>query len=209
MASMPTYHVSKGPFHVLDEEFGPPNFMGAYNRVLHGTDGGPALGSGAAATTLQQRTGLQVGANHLTNAQATHFANDWLATWWQGLAVADTLRLGMIEAINCAQAANSGNGLPMEFFWICVQDHIFQIYYSEGERQVTVLLLTPPPPPAFNAGPLKTPENVWVVKESDPFDAAYPTVNGTPAGLVPAPQTLGPTTSPSPGTIIKQQIWRA
>jgi len=211
MASMPIYHVSKGPFRILDQQFGgaAANFTSAYTNVLNPPAGGdPALESGDAVRTLAQRTATKVTTNQLTPGQRDHFVNDWLGTWWPNLSVPDTLRLGMLNAITSAQAANGGNGLPMEFFWVCVQDNIFQIYYSEGERQVTVLILTPPPPPAYNAGPLTSPERLWVVKRHDQFDDNYPTVNGTIPGLVSAPQTLG-STGPPPGTIIKQQIWHA
>jgi hypothetical protein len=194
---------------MLDQQFGAPNFGAAYNSVLNPpVEGGPALGHGDAAMTLQQRTVRHVG-GPLTNGQASHFVNDWLGTWWPNHAVPDTLRLGMLEAIKCAQAAKNGIGLPMEFFWVCLQDNVFQIYYSEGAQQVTVLILTPPPPPGYDAGPLAGKESLWVVKRWDVFDDNYPTVNGTPAGRVAAPQNLGFTTSPPPGTIIKQQIWHS
>jgi hypothetical protein len=206
MASMPIYQVSKGPFRILDDKFGTGNFAAAMTNVLQGADGGPALGSGAAKDTLQARTNLQVAANHVTNAQKNHFDNDWLATWWPGLAVADTLRMGMQQAIECAQAAN----LPMEFFWVCVGGQpTFQVYYAQGDRQVTVLVLTPPPPANYNAGPLVAAEDLWVVKEQDASDTQYLTVNGTLPGTVPAPTPLGPTTNPPPGQIIKQQIWHS
>lgn len=205
MASMPTYHVSKGPFRILDNKFGKGNFAHEITDVLQGADGGPKLKSGPAGATLQARTALQVAKGRVSNAQAAHFAGDWLATWWPNLAVADTLRLGMLEALKCAD----DTGLPMEFFWVCLDENLFQVYFSKGEHQVTVLILTPPPPKNYNAGPLTAPEDLWVVKEADQADNAYPTVNGTAFGIVPLPVDLGPTTGPPPGTMIKQQIWHA
>jgi hypothetical protein len=210
LGSMPTYHVSKGPFGILDAQFGSAgNFMTAYNKVLNPPGGAadPALGSGNAAMTLQQRATKKVAANELTSGQAAHFVNHWLGTWWPNLSVADTLRLGIQQAIQYAKAANGGQGLPMEFFWVCVREPLFQVYYSKGQQQVTVLVLTPSPPPNYQADPFTNPEELWVVKRWDVFDDQYPAVNGTPAGLVSDPVTLGFTTSPPPGTIIKQQIW--
>ena len=204
MASMPTYHVSKGPFHILDEQFGPPNFAQAYDGVLNQSPGGdPPLGSGNAASTLMARTQAKLGGGQLTQAQASHFLNHWLGTWWPNLSVADTLRRGIVEAITCAKNANNGQGLPMEFFWVCVQDNIFQVYFSLGAQQVTVIILTPPPPPSYNRPALSDPDDLWVVKRYDNFDDNY-------VGLGADPYiTLGNTTSPPFGTIIKQQIWHA
>jgi hypothetical protein len=110
----------------------------------------------------------------------------------------------MAEATDCARAAN----LPMEFLWVCLADDIFEIYYSQRDRQVTVLILTPPPPKRHDTGLLKDRETLWVVKEQDNDDITYPTVNGTPAGRVPAPVPL---TEEGSGAkrIIRQQVWHA
>jgi hypothetical protein len=221
MASMPTYHVSKGPFRLLDEQFGGTNFMAAYDEVLSDTESGPGLGSGGASETLDQLAVNRVTrdadpanrsapAKRLTSAQRDHFVNDWLGRWWPDLAVADTLRLGVIEAIICAKAANDGRGLPIEFYWVCIEQALFQVYFSEGEHQVTVLILTPSPPAEYDSGALTVEEDLWVVKRWDQADDDYSTVNGTPAGTVPLPTTIAErTTSGPPGKMIKRQIWRA
>jgi hypothetical protein len=204
MASMPIYHVSKGPFRLLDDKFGKGDHKATMDGVMDGTDGGPGLRSGVANATLQARTHKHVNEDKVTHAARTHFEDHWLSSWWPHLAVEDTLRLGMAEAIDCARAAN----LPMEFLWVCLADDIFEIYYSQGDRQVTVLILTPPPPPDFDTGPLKDKETLWVVKEQDADDTRYLTINGTPAGRVPAPVAL---TTGGNGTkqIIRQQVWHA
>ncbi|MET0628851.1 MAG: hypothetical protein ABW033_10375 [Acidimicrobiia bacterium] len=212
MASMPTYHVSKGPFRLLDQQFGGQDFMAAYDQVLEGTKGDPALGSGTAAETLSARAGSRVerggSPDELSSAQRDHFINDWLGRWWPDLAVADTLRLGVIEAITCAKAANDGRGLPIEFYWVCIEQSLFQVYFSQGEHQVTVLILTPSPPADYDSGPLNVGESLWVVKRWDQADDDYSTINGTPAGTVPLPTTIAErTTSGPPGKMIKRQIW--
>lgn len=207
MASMPTYHVSKGPFDILDKQFGgKASFMANYQAVRNPLKGGPA------ESMLKQRAAMKVANGELTAKQQQHFDNDWLSEgYWSGLYVSDTLRWGVLEAINCAES----KGLPMEFFWVCVEGpKIFQVYYSVGPQQVTVLVLTPSPN-LQNAGPLQQPEDLWVVKAREKSDNDYPTVNGTAAGVVPAPVSLGPITSgpAKPANvandIIRQQIWRA
>jgi hypothetical protein len=91
----------------------------------------------------------------------------------------------------------------MEFFWVCVADRVFQVYYSLGAQQVTVLILTPPPPANYPTSPLVNTETLWVVKRWDNFDDDYVTLGANPY------TTLGPTTGPPWGTIIKQQIWHS
>ena len=100
MASMPTYHVSTGPFAILNTKFGDPaTCKAAYNSVLAPPkNGGPALGAaGSAAMTLQARAAQHEGAGTLSNGAFSHFLNDWLGGWWPNHSVADTLRQGMLE----------------------------------------------------------------------------------------------------------------
>ncbi|HLM21144.1 MAG TPA: hypothetical protein VK390_06420 [Propionibacteriaceae bacterium] len=199
MGSMPTYHVSKGPFRFLDQLFANPS-SGAFDAAL------TALGGPDAKATLHAAAQARQAAQpmDLAGGDVGHFDAHWLGGWWKELAPADTLRAGIREAITHAKNIAK----PMEFFWICTQDREFQVYYCEGFHQVTVLILTPPPdPPGHSTDVLKTPELIWVVKLRDNSDLAYPAL-GTP-GLIKAPVQVAEVTSgpppPNGQPIVKQQ----
>jgi hypothetical protein len=203
VGSMPTYHVSKGPFRMLDfmfDEPGSPTFEAALDRLANPDSTNTLL------EAARQRNRLQPG--DLSDTDVKHFDEHWLDGWWGELAPADTLRAGMREAIAHAITANK----PMEFFWICVLDDEFQIYYCEGPRQVTVLVLTPPPPD-HTSGPvdlLSTPEPIWVVTRRHDYDDAYPNLGDQ--GLIDPPvhvADLSVDLAPQDGAgddIVKQQV---
>ena len=200
MGSMPTYHVSKGPFRFLDQLLGTPGapvFATAVN-TLSGSDSAATLRTAAQARQAQQPTDLTAG-------DVGHFDDHWLGGWWKELAPADTLRAGIREAIAHAQSVVK----PMEFFWICTQDREFQVYFCEGPHQVTVLVLTPPPDaPGHSTETLTKREPIWVVKLRENSDVAYPGL-GTPGLINPPAQVAQVTSGPPPplgSPIIKQQV---
>ncbi len=206
MASMPGYHVSKGPFRFLDGLFGDPSTPVGYANFTNALNALTLAGGSAEATmkaAAQARTIIDPAS--LPQAATDHFGADWLGLGhgWKKYSPADVLRHGITEAITEALRPPVK---PMEFFWVCAKDKEFQVYYSRGPNQVTVMILTPlPDPPGGGsphaAAPLTTPENIWVVKKEEAFDAAYP----SPVGLT----HLGPTTDgvlPA-AQVIKRQIY--
>lgn len=196
MASMPGYHVSKGPFAFLDQRFdgtNPANYQAAL----------AALGG-----SLQAAAAARFGAG---DQKTQHFQNDWLggANRWNALKPEETLRAGLTQAITKALQTNPPK--PMEFFWICALDRDFHVYFSDGPRQVNVFIFTPPPldpggnpnSAAFtNPATLTTPENLFVVKKRDWED-------NPPGSTYPGPiTTLVPNTPPPPASIIMREIFR-
>jgi hypothetical protein len=212
MGSKPTYHVSKGPFGFLDELFSQPPGAAfdpsAYDAAIAALSGGPDARS-TLHTAAQAR---QTATGQLTSGEVSHFDADWLSGWWKQLAPADTLLAGLREAITHAKTVQK----PLEFFWVCVQDQAFQVYYSDGPNQVTVIVLTPlPDPPGGNPHTfdlLTKAEDIWVVKKKDTFDGQYLTkvAPGTATVLGPPGWQVGTVTSGPPGIIgdliIKQRV---
>jgi hypothetical protein len=196
---MPTYHINKGSqFGYLDATLGSNNFQGAYSAALTKLQGANP------AAVLNTAANARVAPNQLTQNDFNHFVGDWLGgnNWWPQTAVPDTLRAGFVQAITRAQNANK----PIEVLWVCAVDRDFHVYYCDGPRQVTVLVFTPHPGQHTNL-PLNRPENIWVVKLRDPFDARYPSL-GTG---IPAPQVVATVQSgPQQGQdIIQQQLFYA
>ena len=166
-------------------------------QTLAGDDAGDTLRQAAEARAANDP-------DRLSNDDVEHFEADWLHTWWQQHAPADTLRAGLREAIKHADAVQK----PMEFLWICVADDTFQVYFSESPAQVTVMILTPPPTEHTDEY-LTEPEPIWVVKLCDDYDDAYPILGGP--DLISPPETVGEVgpglarRRPNP-RIIKQQV---
>lgn len=196
MASMPGYHVSKGPFGFLDGMF----------------DGSDATKYADAIAKLQGS--LQTAAEDRWtpgDPRVQHFKTDWLGTGnnWGQLKPEDTLRQGLIRAITKAKATTPPK--PMEFFWVCALDHDFHIYYCDGPHHVTVIVFTPPPldvggnphitvDPSALTAPTDPP--LFVVKKKD-------WENTGPGQQYPsAVTTLVPQTSPPVAEIIERQIMR-
>jgi hypothetical protein len=202
MASMPTYHVAKGPFRYLDELFDDPGSE-EFARAL------AALSGDDAGDTLRQAASTRSGADtdQLSDDDVEHFGADWLYAWWQEHAPADTLRAGLREAILHADRVKK----PMEFLWVCVADDTFQVYFSESVAQVTVIILTPPPTEHTHEH-LSKAEPIWVVKLCDDHDDAYPKLGKR--GLIRPPETVasvahGPAWRRPNPRIIKQQLYHS
>lgn len=202
MASMPGYHISKGPFDFLDGRFNganPQNYIDALNRLA-----GPLL---AAAQ-----------ARFPGDPKVSHFQDDWLTSGnWAPLKPEQTLQAGLSAAIKAAigvaptapiPVAAPATARPMEFFWICAREQEFHVYYFDGPRQVTVFIFTPPPiqpgggPNAVTPASLGTPEHLFVVKkrdwESTPPGQTYP---GPITTMVAAP-------GPGQPEIILREVYR-
>jgi hypothetical protein len=202
MASMPGYHVSKGPFGYLDGMFdgtaaSAPAYTAALNTLTN--------------DTLQNAAVARFGAG---DARVQHFTTDWLGSGpgsnhWDQLKPADTLREGLIRAITKANATNPPK--PMAFFWVCALDRDFHIYYCDGPHHVTVIIFTPPPlddhgNPHFtvNLSALSAPTvpPLFVVKKQD-WESTSP-----PDGYPSAFTTLAPSTTSPIVNIIERQIMR-
>jgi hypothetical protein len=199
MASMPGYHVSKGPFSNLD-------------RMFNGTD--PAVYTNALlmlAGSLEVAAAARFGA---TSNLVTHFKTHWLSddnnsNHWKKLQPEATLKAGLTAAIKKAQGTDPDHPKPMEFFWVCADEGEFNVYYSAGDHQVTVIVFTPPPLDATgkpkddfeDVANLDHPEQLWVVKPEDKYETTSPGVNypGPITPLVPVPQ--------ADPRIIERQIW--
>jgi hypothetical protein len=200
MGSMPIYNISKGPFADLDARFD-----GTIKQNYH--DALDTLNTTDLLTATQQRYGA-------TNKKTQHFEDDWLGSAnnpakynWSNLRIDDTLKWGLIQAIETALQTDPPK--PMEFFWVCANDHSFHIYFHDGPHQVTVMIFTPPPLVGVNGNPnangfrdpadLTTPENLFVVKKYEVSDA----------GTYPSPITiLYPPDPASPPEIIMREIFR-
>jgi hypothetical protein len=200
MASMPTYQVSKGPFGYLDKLFADPE-SDAFARALE------ALTGADAAATLEKAAEARHAADpdDLSEADVQHFGNEWLEAWWEKHAPAETLRSGLREAIKHAASVHK----PMEFLWICMGDDIFQVYFSESQAQVTVMILTPQPTERRKVS-LVEPEKIWVVKLHDDYDDEYPAL-GQRDDLISPPKALATVTAMRAGTgpapqIVMQQV---
>src|SRR5262249_39942048 len=110
VASMPGYHINKGPFAFLDDTFDGTN-PGTYTAALAAIAGGLL---GAATTRLGPGT------------QLTCFQNQWLGNpGWNQFKPEATLQQGLTAAINAALAPDPAHPKPMEFFWICAREHTF------------------------------------------------------------------------------------
>ena len=183
MASMPGYHINKGPFAFLDDTFDGTN-PGNYTAALAAIAGGLL---GAATTRLGPGT------------QLTCFQNQWLGNpGWNQFKPEATLQQGLTAAINAALAPDPAHPKPMEFFWICAREPTFELYFSDGPHQVNVFIFTPPPvdPMPQTFGTLTTGEGIFVVKA--------PTWENTPPGSnYPSPIT------PLPAGVIEREVWRA
>lgn len=200
MGSMPGYNVSKGPFAILDGTFDGTN-PAAYTNAL-----AMLTGSLAAAATARFGAG---------NVLVTHFQTHWLnndnnSNHWKHLQPDDTLKAGLSAAIAKARSVDPAHPKPMEFFWVCADEDEFNVFYSDGPHQVTVIILTPPPlddhgkrKDAFvKVAELSHPENLWVVKPEDTYETTVPG-NGYP-GLV-TELTAAPPAAPA--RIIERQIY--
>jgi len=202
MASMPGYHVSKGPFGFLDGMFNGTDPT-AYTAALSMLTGAAGLQAAAVA---------RFGA---TDARVQHFTNDWLGSGassnhWGQLKPEDTLKQGLIRAITKANATTPPK--PMEFFWVCAQDRDFHVYYCDGTQHVTVIIFTPPPLDdqgkarfTVNLSALSAPTDppLFVVKKQDCESTSPP--DGYPSAINP----LGPAAPPPPNVqIIEREIMR-
>jgi hypothetical protein len=210
---MPTYHVSKGSeFKYLEKMFHGPSFMEKYDAALE------ALADPDSTSTLIAAANRRHEENpeDLSMNDLNHFTKHWLDEWWTQLAVADTLRAGMIEAIKHAQAVEK----PMEVLWVCASDAVFHLYYSESPSQVTVLVFTALPPTGhvterdaseeFPDVLLVEPEDIWVVKKGDEYDGdSYRALGGTDTVVSPVEQVASVTTeaAESGASIIKQRLY--
>lgn len=189
MASMPGYHITKGPFAYLDQMFDGTN-PGNYAAAL-ATIGSPGGLLGAA--------GARVGP-----AEFACFRDDWLGNpAWNQRKPNETLREGLIAAINAAMQPNPANPKPMEFFWVCAREHTFQVYFCDRPRQVTVFIFTDPPkdPIPQQFGGLTTGEGIFVVKA--PSWENNPVPGGGPP--YPSPITQLPAANP---VVIMREVWR-
>ena len=188
MASMPGYHITKGPFGFLDRRFdgmNPANYTAALNSL-----------TGTLLAAAQNRFPNDV-------PKVQHFQNDWLGNGaWNQLKPEETLREGLKAAINAALSPNPANPKPMEFFWVCARERAFHVYYSTGPHQINVFIFTPPPvdPLPLVAGVLVHPENLFVVKKEDWED--NPPGSGYPGGF-----TTLVAGSPGSPAIITRQIF--
>jgi hypothetical protein len=201
MGSMPIYHISKGPFADLDARFD-GTIKKNYEDALE------KLKTTALVTAAEQRYGVN-------NKRTKHFKNDWLAGnkyHWKKLEVADTLKYGLIQAIE--KALKTEPPKRMEFFWVCADEKAFHVYFYDGPHQVTVMIFTPPPydddddqrkkVSGFTTpDELTTPEHLFVVKKRDsekdqPADGEYPSpVNVLHKGA-----------NPTDNDIIMREIYR-
>ncbi len=214
MGSMPTYNVSKGSeFKFLETKlFGNSSFMETYDLAL------AALADPDSTKTLTEaaKNRQEQNPDDVSKGDLKHFRKHWLSRWWSHLAVADTLRAGFIEAITHARAV----GKPMEVLWVCAQDDVFHVYYSESPNQVTVLVFTPIPDTGHVTGksrdrefedePLVEPEDIWVVKQEDEWDGdAYQALGG-PESVVSRAERVADVTTKGAGVgapIIKQRLY--
>jgi hypothetical protein len=124
------------PIDMLDAQFGgtADNFMPHYEMALQ------RLGAGAQPpASLADLAAARVG-----QADADHFAQDWLQSWWpQAQPIEPILRQGLIEAIQQGQAAR----IPMSALWVvAAASDEFEVVISTSPQQVTLLIITPPPP---------------------------------------------------------------
>jgi hypothetical protein len=197
MASMPGYHVSKGPFKYLDQMFdgtNPQAYIDAKTRL-----------AGSLLTAAEQRLGAGT-------AVVNHFNADWLgnSAGWGHLKPGNALAAGLTAAIKAAQGPQGDaeqHPKPMEFLWVCANEREFHVYYSVTPRQVTVIVFTPLPEHGpghahHTTAPLTKPEDIWVVKLEDNFET------GPGGANYPGPITPLGTTSAPPGRIIQRQIFR-
>ena len=205
MASMPGYNVSKGPFSNLDEWFDGTN---------------PAVYTSALAMLAGSLEAAAVARFGAASKLVTHFKTHWLSddnnsNHWKKLQPEATLKAGLTAAIKKAQGNDPSRPKPMEFFWVCANEGEFNVYFSDGPHQVTVIVFTPPPLEA-NGNPkddfedvanLDHAEQLWVVKPEDKYETQgsgvyYP---GPITQLVPVPPAVVPPGDPA--RIIERQIF--
>ena len=165
MPSMPGYFLGKGyQFKMLDEQFGgdEASFTAAYDAALSRID--QPL-SQLAEDHATSGSGV---IDELKQGDVSHFARHWLGDWWPGKRVEEVLRAGYREAIQKAKDARK----PIESLWVCANEDRFQVYITEGPRQITVIVFTPPPKERAHepVDTLTEDEPIWVVKVLDEDD---------------------------------------
>lgn len=174
MPSMPTYFVGKGrQFGFLDHQFGgeKAEYMQAYDEALQ------RMGTPSSLAELADRHAADWKGPHVSGLNADdaeHFRADWLGSWWRGKDVEPVLRAGYKAAIERARDLE----LPIESLWVCANEGEFQVYISEGPRQITVIVFTPPPGERdgerdHTREQLTEDEPIWVVKKKDEEDDTY------------------------------------
>jgi hypothetical protein len=188
MPSMPIYFVGKGrQFGFLDHQFGgdKADYMKAYDEALQ------RMGKPAPLADLADRHAGDWKGPHVSGLNADdagHFRQHWLGTWWPNKDVEEVLRAGYRAAIERARDLE----LPIESLWVCANEDQFQVYISEGPRQVTVIVFTPPPGERDGGQREHTPEQltedepIWVVKKKDDDDDEYTRRGGAPYEAVDA-----------------------